>query len=129
MTYEAVLLAAILLAGTGLFVAVAGDARAQPQKAILQLYLVAIAGGYFVACWSAGRQTLPMRTWRLTLADRAGTPLAPRQALARYILACAGIACGGVGVLWAFVDPERLFLHDRLAGTRILSVARPTTSS
>ena len=26
-----------------------------------------------------------------------------------------------VNFLWAFVDPERQFLHDRIAGTRIVT--------
>ena len=30
----------------------------------------------------------------------------------------------GIGVLWALFDPERQFLHDRIVGTRLVSVPR-----
>jgi len=120
MIYEGVLLTAILLLATALFVAVFGDSRMYPQRAALQLYLVSIAGGYFTWNWSAGRRTLPMRTWRLYLADRTGAPPGVPTALVRYLAAVIGILACGIGLAWVLVDPERQFLHDRVAGTRLL---------
>jgi len=29
----------------------------------------------------------------------------------------------GIGILWALLDRERLFLQDRIAGTRIVRVS------
>jgi uncharacterized RDD family membrane protein YckC len=57
-----------------------------------------------------------MKTWRLlvTTADRA--PLPPGRALLRLVLASCTLP---LSVLWPLVDRERLFLHDRLAGTRV----------
>jgi hypothetical protein len=28
---------------------------------------------------------------------------------------------GGIGLFWAVFDPEKQFLHDRIAGSRIIS--------
>jgi hypothetical protein len=43
------------------------------------------------------------------------------EAIRRYLFALAGLACLGLGFLWAFVDRDRQFLHDRLARTRLAS--------
>jgi uncharacterized RDD family membrane protein YckC len=81
-----------------------------------------------------------MKTWRLALVTADGSALSRRSALVRYlaawigpvlaILAYAILAPHGYGALawpvaalnWlaAFVDPQRQFLHDRIAGTRIV---------
>ncbi len=42
------------------------------------------------------------------------------RAALRYALAWPSLLVFGVGFLWAFVDRDRQFLHDRLAGTRIV---------
>ena len=120
MVYEALLLAALLFIATALFIALFGDSRRAPQHGFLQLYLLLVAGGYFVWSWTAGRRTLPMRTWRIRLIERSGRPVRLRIALARYLAAVAGIALGGFAVAWAIFDPEGQFLHDRLAGTRLV---------
>jgi uncharacterized RDD family membrane protein YckC len=103
-----------------------------------------LAGGaaaYYAWCWSDGRRTLPQKTWRLRLVDHAGGPVAWRQALLRYVagwigpaLALTGYAAlhaGGharnalafllVNYCWALLDRDRQFLHDRIAGTRVVS--------
>lgn len=38
----------------------------------------------------------------------------------RYRFALAGALLLGAGFLWALIDREGLFLHDRLAGTKII---------
>lgn len=97
-------------------------------------FVVAILGAYFVVCWSGGRRTLPMKTWRLRLVDRGGRPLGVLRAIARYAAAWIGPAIAialyaathsrlslvalALPYAWALVDPDRRFLHDRLAGTR-----------
>jgi uncharacterized RDD family membrane protein YckC len=120
MVYEAVLLCALALLATALFVAVVGDSREQPQKSLLQLYLLAVCGVYLVWSWSAGRRTLPMRTWRIRIIMRGGGPLEIGTAVIRYLAAVVGIALGAIGLFWALLDGERQFLHDRVAGTRIV---------
>lgn len=120
LIYEALLLAAVLLAGVLPFVALTQDADRILVRPLLQLYLLALAGAYFIWQWRRGGQTLAMKTWRLRLVTQAGGPLVPRQALARFVFAAAGCLLVGAGFLWVFVDRERLFLHDRLAGTKII---------
>ena len=119
MTYEAVLLTGLLFIATAFFTAVFGDSRGQPLRAVLQLYLLLIAGIYLVWSWTGERRTLPMRTWRMRLVDRRGQCPNLRSAITRYLVAVLGIAACGVGLLWALIDPERQFLHDRIAGTRL----------
>lgn len=132
LVYETLLLAALLLVATAVFVAIAGDSRSQPLRSVLQCYLLAVAGAYFVWNWTGGRRTLPMRTWRMHLADRLGRPLDPRRAVIRYLAAVVGLGLFGTGILWALFDPERQFLHDRIAGTRLVRdivSAAPTARS
>jgi uncharacterized RDD family membrane protein YckC len=38
----------------------------------------------------------------------------------RACLALAGYLCLGITVLWALVDRDGQFLHDRIAGTRLV---------
>jgi hypothetical protein len=37
----------------------------------------------------------------------------------RYLLALLSVG-SGIGLLWALIDPERQFLHDRLIGSRLV---------
>lgn len=76
---------------------------------------------YFVWCWLNGGQTLPMKTWKLRIANHDGSPPRPLQALLRYMAAWPSIVIFGVGILWALVDKDKQFLHDRIAGTKIVS--------
>ncbi|HKA46345.1 MAG TPA: RDD family protein [Burkholderiales bacterium] len=119
--YEMVLLTALLMIGTLPFVLLGQDADRIYLRPLLQLYLLALTAVYFAWQWLHGGQTLPMKTWRLKLVARDGGPLSTTQAVRRLIFALAGTLALGLGFLWALRDPERLFLHDRLAGTRIVS--------
>jgi uncharacterized RDD family membrane protein YckC len=42
--------------------------------------------------------------------------------LKRLVFAIAGSAALGAGFLWVLADPDRRFLHDRLAGTKIIRI-------
>jgi uncharacterized RDD family membrane protein YckC len=118
LAYEALLAAAVVLAGSFPFVIFAQGAGIHARP-LFQLYLVALTGAYFTWQWRRGR-TLAMKTWRLKLVTRAGTALTPADALKRYLYALAGTVALGAGFLWALLDREGLFLHDRLAGTKIV---------
>jgi uncharacterized RDD family membrane protein YckC len=120
LAYEALLLAAVWLAGGFAFTALAGHLEPHLARPALQVVLVLLAGVYFVWQWRLGGQTLPMKTWHIRLVTTTGKPLSLRHALWRFVLAVAGTLLLGIGFLWAFVDPDRQFLHDRLAGTRIV---------
>lgn len=143
LAYEALLAVALLLgAGVLFYVCVPGYLSGQSRH-LFQIYLTAILASYFAWCWCRGGQTLPMKTWKLRLVrwDKKTVPLA--QALWRFALAAAAygtavagfailwkrpqfalgwilLAPGAITLAWALVDRERQFLHDRLAGTRIM---------
>lgn len=89
---------------------------------LFQAYLFLVIGLYFIPCWARGGQTLPMKTWRLRLVSRQGTRVSPGQAMLRYLLAWGSLLTLGFGFVWAAWDADRQFLHDRLAGTRIIRV-------
>jgi uncharacterized RDD family membrane protein YckC len=157
LAYEALLLTAItFIAGfVALPLITPGRAGAAtalvvpdlPQRVALFCMLFGVLAWYCVASWSRGRRTLPMKTWRLQLAMADGSPVTRKAALLRYlacwigpvlaILAYAMLRTFGLGAqatwllafnfLWAFVDRERQFLHDRIAGTRL--VESPSTPS
>jgi uncharacterized RDD family membrane protein YckC len=120
LAYEALLLAALLLAGSIPYIALMHGADRAGARALFQLYLVALCAVYFVWQWRRGGQTLAMKTWRLRLLTREGTALGWSQAVKRFLFALPGTLAFGAGFLWALVDRDGLFLHDRLAGTKIV---------
>lgn len=120
LLYELLLLIALLLIGALPFAIFAHGADRIAARPLFQLYLLALAGAYFIWQWLHGGQTLPMKTWHIRLVTRDGASLTPRHALARFVFALAGSLMLGVGFLWALVDRDGQFLHDRLAGTRIV---------
>jgi uncharacterized RDD family membrane protein YckC len=119
MAYELALLTGVLFFATCLFLALGQGLEETWRRPLLQLVVIGVGGIYFTWFWIHGGQTLPMKTWHLRLVDAGGGPVAPGKALARYLLACVLIPAGGIAILWALVDSDRQFLHDRLAGTRI----------
>jgi uncharacterized RDD family membrane protein YckC len=123
LLYEALLLVAVLLVAMFPAVALTDPLDPWTRRHLIQLYLLVVSGVYFVWQWTRGGQTLAMRTWRLRLVTRSGARLRWPQALCRYLLALAGLAALGIGFLWAIADRDRQFLHDRLAGTRIVQSA------
>ena len=88
---------------------------------LLLLHIFILLLGYFVWCWLNGGQTLPMKTWKLRIANPDGSPLRPPQAILRYMAAWPSILLGGIGLFWAVFDKDKQFLHDRIAGSRIIS--------
>jgi uncharacterized RDD family membrane protein YckC len=146
MCYEAVVLAALaFFAGSLFLLASQGQQASGLLRFALQLYLLAVFAAYFLWCWLRGGQTLPMKAWRIRLVAPGHARVPPRAALARFLyatlfigaflasvaaafehrnvlLAFASLALSGVGIGWALVDRDRQFLHDRLAGTRLIQV-------
>lgn len=88
--------------------------------AIVQMHFFAVLLVYFVWFWLHGGQTLAMKTWKLRIVDAAGGHLRPLQAILRYMAAWPSVLLFGVGILWALFDRDRRFLHDRIAGTRVV---------
>jgi uncharacterized RDD family membrane protein YckC len=107
----------------------------------LQAYVFLLLALYFTWFWTKG-QTLAMKTWLIRVVDRQGRALTRPKALLRYMwswiwflppLAVGGyfqlpggelavILVGWIAV-WALLarfHPQRQFLHDALAGTRLV---------
>lgn len=82
------------------------------------LFLVLLL--YFVGFWMNAGQTPAMRTWRIRLITLHGHSLTLPQALLRFLLCWPSIGFFGLGIAWALFDPDKQFLHDRLAGTQIV---------
>jgi len=147
MTYEALVVVAILFIATLLFRGAAVERLIGLPRALLQIYLFTVLGIYFVWFWTRG-QTLPMKAWRLRLIRRDGGTVTAGRALARYVLAAISIGTsfaaalylrehpdsvfawlaltpGVLSVGWALGDPDRQCLYDRLAGTRLIRTDLP----
>lgn len=117
--YESLLALAIAYFSALVFHWIAGEPRSAGARHGLQLYLFLILGLYFVGCWSHGGRTLPMQTWKMRIVRSDGRSVGVGQALVRYVLAWPSLLLC-VGLLWALIDRDRQFLHDRLSGTRIV---------
>jgi uncharacterized RDD family membrane protein YckC len=122
MLYESLILVAVLFIASFVFHLVFRDTSSVFFRPAFQLYLLVVAGIYFIWFWTHGGQTLPMQTWKLRVISVDGDRLSLKQALARYLFAVTGIFLLGCGILWALFDRDGLFLHDRLAGTRIVKI-------
>jgi uncharacterized RDD family membrane protein YckC len=144
MLYEAMLLFGVLFISAWIFSTLLQQRSAIYLRHGLELWLFVVLTCYFVWFWCHGGQTLAMKTWRLRLVTRDGGPIRPWRALARFLLAWLWFMPGLViawlvhaqawllvvipalnFLLWMlmiYVDPQRQFLHDRLAGTRIISL-------
>ncbi len=120
LLYETLLLFAVWWAAGLLFVVVTHGFSSPLVRAAFQAYLLSVATAYFAWCWLRGGQTLAMKTWRIRIVAKDGNPVTLRQTLLRFMFAAAGISLAGVGLLWAFFDSDRQFLHDRLVGTKIV---------
>jgi uncharacterized RDD family membrane protein YckC len=115
MLYEAILLFAVaFFAGFAFLFASGGAAVEGWVRHAEQLLLVAVFAAYFLWCWLRGGQTLAMKAWRVRLVG-----VTPRKALARFCLALL-LVPSGISILWALFDRDGQFLHDRLAGTRLV---------
>lgn len=96
--------------------------QAAVPGSLLWLHIFIVLLAYFGWLWKRSGQTLAMQTWKIRLVSANGAPLTNRQILLRYVLAWASLLIGGIGILWALADRDRQFLHDRLAGTRLIRI-------
>ena len=142
MLYEALLVFGVVFVSGMIFLLLTRSSTAPDLRHMLQLWLFFVVGSYFTFLWRRNGQTLAMKTWRIQLVASDGGGVSLRQAVLRYLLAWmwflpalvvdfafglkawASIAVIGAGMLmWLFtvrLDPQRQFLHDRLAGTRLV---------
>lgn len=123
LLYELLTVIAIVFVSAGLFLWIAGDATQGAKRLLLQIFLWLIVGAYFIWCWRQSGQTLAMQAWKIKLIDDDSQLLSLNIAILRYVLATLSVVLCGLGFLWAIMDRQHLFLHDRLLKNRIVTNA------
>lgn len=110
-----------------------------------------VLGAYFIHQWSREGQTLAMRTWRIKLVFPGHSHVPLKIAALRYLLAWCWVMPGilvsyvmeltrwqslyaifvgmAVWALLALLDKDRQFLHDRVAGTRLVQLPKPAKNT
>lgn len=147
MMYEGVLLFGVVFFAGYLFSTLTQQRNGLVHHNWLAAWVGLVVGAYFVWFWTHGGQTLPMKTWRLRIVGaKDGGRLSVPRAFLRYVLAwlwflpplalhpLLGLAVPQtliVAAVWfalyaavGRIGTSRQFLHDRLAGTRIVSLPR-----
>ncbi len=140
--YEGMLMFGVVFIAGYLFGTLSQTRHALDNRHGLQAFLFVVFGIYFVWFWTKG-QTLAMKTWNIRVVDTVGKPVTQARAAVRYVLSwiwflpalaaaavfnlsgaeATVIAIGWIAV-WAILSrfhPQRQFLHDALAGTRLIS--------
>jgi uncharacterized RDD family membrane protein YckC len=142
MLYESILLFGVVMIAGYLYGSLTQQRHALVGRHGLQAFLFLIFGIYFIWFWSLGRQTVAMRTWHIGLVTSDGKPLTQARAALRYVLSYLWFVPGLMVAWWsdlkggAIVLPlamnilaivlmarfssDRQFLHDRIAGTRLV---------
>lgn len=83
-----------------------------------------VAGLYATFSWLRGGQTLGMRPWRLKVIAADGSAPTLAALWRRYALATLSLLAAGLGFWWAWLDRDRLTLHDRFSGTRLVRLPK-----
>ena len=140
--YEGMLLFAVVFTAGYLFSTLSQTRHALDNRNPIQAFLFVVLGIYFTWLWAKG-QTLAMKTWKIRVVDAVGKPLTQPRALLRYVLSylwflppllgawLAGVTGPQTYVLiigWVCIyallsrfQPQRQYLHDMLAGTRLVN--------
>lgn len=148
MVYEAFLLLSVEMLATAAYMLVTGNRQEPVFQHGRNFVLFLVAAAYFVHFWTDSGHTLAMKTWRIKLVQPGYARVPFRIAAIRYLLSwgwflpalmvcyAAGLhdkgqiaIALGIGIVaWAmtaFLDKDRQFLHDKLAGTRLVSMPKP----
>lgn len=124
MLYDGLAVIALWMLASAIITTLFGNASQGEVRWLLQGISLLTISAYFLWCWTHGGQTLAMKTWRIRVTLESGAPLSFSTALRRYLFACTGLMLGGIGLWWALLDRDSQFLHDRLAGTRLVLVEK-----
>lgn len=90
---------------------------AAPMIAFLGLLKLSYFGAFTAACG----QTIGKMAMRIRVVADDGT-LDPGRAARRTLVSVVSLLAVGTGFIPALVDPDRRALHDRVAGTRVVSL-------
>lgn len=147
MLYESFLLLSVIMLAIALYMLVTWNSQHPLAREGLKVYLFVVTGAYFIWCWVDSGHTLAMKTWRIKVVKLGHHKVPLKAAVLRFLLswgwfAPAFVACWAFGlhgkgeialaflvgiVAWAMTalfDRDRQFLHDRLAGTRLISLPK-----
>jgi uncharacterized RDD family membrane protein YckC len=128
LIYDGFLLAALLMTYTGV-VLIFTRRAVLPETYGAWVYpyragLLAVIAAYYVLNWIRSGQTLGMRAWRLRAVSDAGSRLNTASALLRFLCGFLAWPPAALGVLWLYLDPDHLAIHDRLSRTRVVRLER-----
>jgi uncharacterized RDD family membrane protein YckC len=84
---------------------------------ILFLYYIFLTFGFFHWFWTHDGATLGMRAWKIRVVTLENGRLNLMHSLARFGFAAL---LPVVSQLWSLVDKDKLALHDRLSGTKLI---------
>jgi uncharacterized RDD family membrane protein YckC len=147
LPYEGLLVTALLFIAAFPAAGLKGITLSGAPLYVFQAYLFCVTAAYFTWFWRHGGQTLAMKTWRFRVVRKNGAALDFTTAFTRFLFsamfyapACAGLVLlffpshvNRAIAMWAFLpmiatllwarhDADRQFLHDRMAGTRLVGV-------
>ncbi len=128
LVYDAFLLTALLMIFTAAALFFTHGAAVVPATAgrwayVYRAGLVLVIAGYYALNWLRSGQTLGMRAWRLRTVSDCGETLGLRAVLLRVCFGLIAWAPAALGVLWLYLDPQHLALHDRLSKTRVIRLS------
>lgn len=125
LLYDLFPVAGLWFVVAAVFVAVNGDAVTGGALGMVEFTVLwLVTGGYAVASWRRGGQTLGMRPWRLRVVDKDGGAASVRALVVRYVVGQLSLLLAGLGFWWAWIDRDGLAWHDRASGTRMRREAR-----
>lgn len=129
MLYDGLLLLALLMVATGLFLPLTGGEAISPRdnpvlEFVYRAVLALLTVGFFGIFWTRRGQTLGMASWRVRVEREDGARLTWGDALRRLAAALLSWLPLGLGFLWILVDPQRRAWHDRLSRTRVVVVPK-----
>ena len=129
LIYDGFLIVALLMVYTGLSLFLTHGKAVVRENAgswVYAYYLgeITVIAGYYACCCHLTGHTLGMRAWRLRAQTPDGKLLSMTTSLWRFTLGIFAWIPLGLGILWLYVDRDRLALHDRLSGTRIALITR-----
>lgn len=147
MVYDLLLITAIEFFVNFLFIFVTGNRQAPVYHQLGIALFFVVAAAYFIHAWSGSGFTLAMKTWRIKVVKVGHARVPFTAALLRHVFAWgwllpalfashvlklshgqtgAALVIGiAVWALTALFDKDRQFLHDRLAGTRLIQLPKP----
>lgn len=125
MLYDGLLLLAVLMVATALFLLLTGGEAVDPDRTpvlelVYRLLLLLLIVGFFGLFWTRRGQTLGMATWRLRVEREDGRLLGWGDTVRRLAWAIVSLLPLGLGFAWILFDPQGRAWHDRLSGTRMV---------